>query len=158
MALAIFPTRTQARKAMDHHHQRSTNQPKGQPMTTTDTTTLAQHLGIGSVGPVSVRVAQGVPAFGAPAARRPVELRDRVRAAIVNSGLAWPLASITVEVRGECPDLAVALALLVASAQITKDHANTAWAAAAPSVSLDGSLRPCRFRDLVELLATTRPL
>lgn len=110
-----------------------------------------------TVGPVTVVTELGVPSFAAPGVLRAAELRDRVRAAIVNSGLAWPLRRLTVG-GTEVPDLAVALAVLAASGQITTGHAGAAWAAAAPSVSLDGSLRPCRFRDLVELLATTRPI
>ena len=108
------------------------------------------------VGDVSVYVGPGLPSFTAPGERR--ELRDRVRAAIITSGLAWPMQRISV--RGTLPvgDLPVALAILAASSQITTDHAQAAYAAAVPGLGLDGSLRPCRFRDLRELVATTRPV
>lgn len=87
---------------------------------------------------VEVHVSQGLPMFtvvGLPdAACR--EARDRVRAAIISSGLSWPLKRITVnlapaDVRkgGSTLDLPIAVALLVA----------------------DGTLRPHQIQDMAFL-------
>lgn len=100
-----------------------------------------------SIG-VEVDVSPGLPMFdvvGLPdtAVR---ESRDRVRAAIRNSGLEFPLKRVTVnltpaEVRKEGPslDLAIALALLASSGVIPDSRA--ASYAAFGELSLDGSLQ-----------------
>jgi magnesium chelatase family protein len=109
-----------------------------------------------TIGGVSVYVGPGLPSFTGPG-RFVRELRDRVRAAIITSGLAWPMRRISVSSTLPAGDLPVALAILAASGQVTTAHAQAAYAAAVPGLGLDGSLRPCRFRDLAELLAATRP-
>ena len=76
-----------------------------------------------------------------------VESRDRIRAAIVNSGLDWPIRKITVallpaDVRkvGSRFDLATALALIAASGQVRAESvADAVWIA---ELGLDGRLRP----------------
>jgi magnesium chelatase family protein len=98
---------------------------------------------------VEVHVSQGLPSFtivGLPDATCR-EARDRVRAAILSSGLKWPQQRVTVNLAptsvrkgGAGLDLPMAVAVLVASGQVT--------AAAVSGVSfigelgLDGTLRP----------------
>lgn len=75
-----------------------------------------------------------------------VEARDRIRAAILNSGAEWPNRKITVallpaDVRkvGSRFDLALALAVLAAAGQVPAAHVDrTAWIA---ELGLDGRLR-----------------
>ena len=103
----------------------------------------------GHVVEVEADLAAGIPAFvliGLPDATMQ-EARDRVRAAVVNSGRAWPQRRITLALspaalpkRGSAFDLAMAVAVLVASEALP--------AAAAEGVvllgelSLDGRVRP----------------
>jgi magnesium chelatase family protein len=75
------------------------------------------------------------------------ETRDRVRAAIINSGLAWPHTRITISLspaslpkRGSCSDLAIALAILAAAGVIPADA--TAGVLFLGELGLDGHLRP----------------
>src|SRR3954468_8260382 len=100
---------------------------------------------------VEVDVRQGLPNFtlvGLPdAAVR--EARERVRAAMLNSGLAFPLQRLTAnlapaDVRKAGPsfDLALAIALLAASGQIPT--AELTSCAAVGELSLSGALRPVR--------------
>src|SRR4051794_35193589 len=100
---------------------------------------------------VEVDVRQGLPTFtlvGLPdAAVR--EARERVRAAILNSGLKFPLQRLTAnlapaDVRKAGPsfDLALAIALLAASGQIPTADLRR-WAAVG-ELSLSGALRPVR--------------
>ncbi len=78
-----------------------------------------------------------------------VEARDRIRAAVLNSGADWPNRRITVallpaDVRkvGSRFDLAMALAVLGAAEVVPSDAiANAAWIA---ELGLDGRLRPIR--------------
>ena len=77
------------------------------------------------------------------------ESRERLRAALRNSGLRVPLTRVVVnlapaDLRKEGPgfDLPIALALLVASGQLPADHLEGIWSAA--ELALDGSLRPIR--------------
>src|SRR5215212_5083721 len=100
---------------------------------------------------VEVDVRRGLPAFtlvGLPdtAVR---EARERVRAAIINSGFEFPqqrltanLAPADVRKAGPSFDLALAIALLAASGQIPT--AELARWAAVGELSLSGSLRPVR--------------
>src|SRR3954462_14099466 len=100
---------------------------------------------------VEVDVRQGLPAFtlvGLPdAAVR--EAKERVRAAMLNSGLEFPLKRLTanlapaaVRKAGPSFDLALAIALLAASSQIpTADL--TRWAAVG-ELSLSGGRGPVR--------------
>jgi magnesium chelatase family protein len=96
---------------------------------------------------VQVDVANGAPLFlvvGLPDAAVS-ESRERVRAAIKNSGLSFPMKRITVnlapaDLRKEGPayDLPIALALLIAGDQVT---ANLDDAMVIGELSLDGSVR-----------------
>jgi len=98
---------------------------------------------------VEVHLANGLPSFtvvGLPdAACR--ESRDRVRAALVSSGLDFPKTRITVNLApsgvrkvGSGLDLAVALGILAAAGQI--DGRALADTAAVGELGLDGTLRP----------------
>ncbi len=100
---------------------------------------------------VEVDVRQGLPAFtlvGLPdAAVR--EARERVRAAMLNSGLQFPMQRLTanlapaaVRKAGPSFDLALALALLVASDQVPAEAFS--GCAAVGELSLSGALRPVR--------------
>ena len=97
---------------------------------------------------VEVHVSSGLPGFsivGQPdAACR--EARDRVRAAMLSSGLGWPQRRMTVNLApsgirkiGASPDLAIAIGLLVANNQLPPE-AVTGLAFVA-ELGLDGSLR-----------------
>jgi magnesium chelatase family protein len=100
---------------------------------------------------VEVDVRRGLPAFtlvGLPdtAVR---EARERVRAAVVNSGFEFPqqrltanLAPADVRKAGPSFDLALAIALLAASGQVPTGELGN-WAAVG-ELSLSGSLRPVR--------------
>ncbi len=75
------------------------------------------------------------------------EARDRVRSAIVSSGLAWPDTKITILLspasipkRGSGFDLAIALAILGASGQVPGEEIENTVAVG--ELGLDGSLRP----------------
>lgn len=118
---------------------------------------LARTLGYGLSGvsgfPVMVEVyaANGLPALeiiGLPDASVK-ESRDRVSAAIVNSGFAMPIARVTVnlapaDTRKEGPafDLPMAISILMASGQMgVSELSNTLLMG---ELSLDGSLQPVR--------------
>ena len=98
---------------------------------------------------VEVDVANGLPAFvvvGLPDAAVQ-EARERVRAAIRNSGYEFPLRRVTVNLapaerrkEGTGFDLAIALGILRASGQLAVDVA----ALALGELALDGALRPIR--------------
>ena len=98
---------------------------------------------------VEVHVANGLPSFavvGLPDASCR-EARDRVRAAILSSGLKWPQRRITVNLApsdvpkaGAGLDLAIALGLLFASDQL--DGGSPDDLAAVGELGLDGSIRP----------------
>jgi magnesium chelatase family protein len=100
---------------------------------------------------VEADIHSGLPSFtivGLPDAAVQ-ESRERVRAALVNSGFEFPLRRITVnlapaDVRKAGPgfDLALASALLVASGQLPEDA--LAGYAVSGEVGLDGSVRPIR--------------
>jgi magnesium chelatase family protein len=98
---------------------------------------------------VEVDVHRGLPAFslvGLPdAAVR--ESRERVRAAVSNSGFEFPLHRITASLApaglrkvGPGFDLAIAAALLAASGQLAADALGRFWLAG--ELALDGSIRP----------------
>ena len=77
------------------------------------------------------------------------ETRDRIRAAILNSGQPWPAGSITVNLlpaslpkHGTGLDLAVAVAVLTAAAAVPASAA--AKCVFVAELGLDGSLRPVR--------------
>jgi magnesium chelatase family protein len=107
---------------------------------------------------VEVHVSQGLPAFsivGLPdeACR---ESRDRVRAAVMSSGLTWPQRRITVNLApsgvrkgGAGLDLAIAIGVLVASEALTS--VQVAGYAFVGELGLDGSVR--RVPGVVPLVA-----
>lgn len=97
---------------------------------------------------VEVHVSNGIPGFtvvGLPdAACR--ESRDRVRAALLSSGLTWPLRRVTVNLApsgvrkgGPGLDLPIAVALLVAAGDLEPEAVGTT--AFVGELGLDGSLR-----------------
>lgn len=74
------------------------------------------------------------------------ETRDRIRAALVNSGLAWPNARITVTVSPRVSayhlislDLAVAVAIAAAAGDIPQPASDVVLTG---ELGLDGTLRP----------------
>jgi magnesium chelatase family protein len=97
---------------------------------------------------VEVHVSSGIPAFivvGLPDTTCR-EARDRVRAAMMSSGLTWPNAKVTVNLAppgirkvGAGLDLAIAVALLAASEQIPLG--SLAGRAFVGELGLDGSVR-----------------
>jgi magnesium chelatase family protein len=103
----------------------------------------------GHVVEVEADLAAGIPAFvliGLPDATMQ-EARDRVRAAVVNSGRAWPQRRITLALspaalpkRGSAFDLAMALAVLVASEVVPAAAAE--GLVLLGELSLDGRVRP----------------
>ncbi|MFM8267958.1 MAG: YifB family Mg chelatase-like AAA ATPase [Ilumatobacteraceae bacterium] len=98
---------------------------------------------------VEVHVASGLPGFqivGLPdeACR---ESRDRVRAAVLSSGLSWPQARVTVNLApsgqrkgGSGLDLAIAMGVLAADGQVPVEA--VAGMAFIGELGLDGTLRP----------------
>jgi len=73
--------------------------------------------------------------------------RDRIRAAILNSGLPWPAHAVTVSLtpvrmpeRGDSLDLAIAVAVLATAGSIPPSAADSCLLFAA--LGLDGKLRP----------------
>ncbi len=106
------------------------------------------HGAVGHSVSVEVHVSNGLPGFtivGLPdAAVR--EARDRVRAAILSSGLSWPLRRVTVNLApsgvrkgGAGLDLAMAVGLLVATGEL--GPACTEGLAFCGELGLNGSLR-----------------
>jgi magnesium chelatase family protein len=116
---------------------------------------LGRALSIGLVGldghvvEVEADLAAGIPAFvliGLPDTTMQ-EARDRVRAAVVNSGRAWPQRRITLALspaalpkRGSGFDLAMAVAVLVASESLPAACAD--GLVLLGELSLDGRVRP----------------
>jgi magnesium chelatase family protein len=98
---------------------------------------------------VEVHASSGLPGFtvvGQPDATCR-EARDRVRAALLSSGLKWPLARVTVNLAppglrkvGTCLDLPIAVALLAASEQLPLGCITDR--AFVGELGLDGSVRP----------------
>ena len=107
-------------------------------------------LGVaGRVVTVEAHVSSGLPGFtivGLPDASCR-ESRDRVRAALLSSGLKWPTQRVTVNLAptgvrksGAGLDLAIAVALLAADEQVPLDAVGrTAYLG---ELGLDGSIRP----------------
>jgi magnesium chelatase family protein len=118
---------------------------------------LARALTVAVVGvegqlvSVEAHIAGGLPAFvlvGLPDTALS-ESRDRVRAAVVNSGHPWPGRRITVSLSpaslpkaGAHFDLAVAAAVLAAAGSVPSDR--LAGAALLGELGLDGRVRPVR--------------
>jgi len=98
---------------------------------------------------VEVHVANGLPAFGVVGLPDTScrEARDRVRAALVSSGLSWPSRRITVNLAptgvpkaGAVLDLAMAVGLLVACGELEPETVD--GLAFLGELGLDGSIRP----------------
>ncbi|MCY4631038.1 MAG: ATP-binding protein, partial [bacterium] len=97
---------------------------------------------------VEVHVGRGIPGFtivGLPDASCR-ESRDRVRAAVLSSKLGWPDKRVTVNLapggvrkEGAGLDLAIAVAVLVAGGELTKDQTSEFGFVA--ELGLDGALR-----------------
>ena len=118
---------------------------------------LARTLGVAltgsaaSVVEIESDISAGLPgmSFTGLADTSVVESRDRIRAAVLNSGVDWPNRKITValfpaDVRkvGSRFDLAVALAVLASAEEIRVEAiADAVWIA---ELGLDGRLRPVR--------------
>ncbi len=118
---------------------------------------LARTLGValtgvsGQVVEIECDISAGLPglSFTGLADTSVVESRDRIRAAVLNSGVSWPNRKITValfpaDVRkvGSGFDLAVALAVLASAEAIPLEAiADAVWIA---ELGLDGRLRPVR--------------
>ena len=103
---------------------------------------LVEACAVISNGPAVLRIL-GLPDDGIR------ETRDRVRAAILNSGQPWPSRAITVDLlpaslpkRGSSFDLAIAVAVLTAAGPAPA--AATAGCVFTAELGLDGSLRPVR--------------
>ncbi len=100
---------------------------------------------------VEVHLAQGLPAVlvtGLPDAAV-AQARDRVRAAVLNSGYSWPQGRITIGLgpawlpkHGSSYDLAVAVALLAADGKLAP-KALDGWVFVG-ELGLDGGVRPVR--------------
>jgi magnesium chelatase family protein len=110
----------------------------------------ASLLGIdGHAVMVEVHITGGLPSFtvvGLPDASCR-EARDRVRAAIQSSGCNWPMQRVTVNLApptvrkvGSGLDLAIAVAMLVASGQLTQEQVGER--AFLGELGLDGTVRP----------------
>ena len=103
---------------------------------------------IGTPVSVEVHISNGLPGFtivGLPDASVR-EARDRVRAAILSSGLSWPLRRITINLApsgmrkgGAGLDLPIAIGLLVAAGEL--NSACTDGFAFCGELGLNGSLR-----------------
>src|SRR3712207_5906428 len=100
---------------------------------------------------VEADIRAGLPAFTVVglADKAVREARERVRAAMVNSGFAFPLKRITVNLApaylrkiGPGFDLPMAVAILVASGQLDRD--TVADCAFVGELSLSGEVRPVR--------------
>ena len=118
---------------------------------------------VGQSVSVEVHVSNGLPGFtivGLPdAAVR--ESRDRVRAALLSSGLPWPLRRVTVNLApsgvrkgGAGLDLAVAVGVLVATGQLPPDCTETL--AFCGELGLNGSLH--HVPGMIALADATTPL
>lgn len=115
-------------------------------------TSTVSLLGVqGQLVRVEADLSAGLPglSFTGLAGTAVIEARDRIRAAVINSGASWPARRITLallpaDVRksGSQLDLAMAVAVLAAAGAVPADTlARTVWLA---EVGLDGALRAVR--------------
>lgn len=114
----------------------------------------------GAIVEVEVDISSGLPAFtlvGLPDAAVQ-EARERVRAAIRNSGFSFPTKRITVNLApadlkkaGPAYDLSIAVGILISSEQLTADVSK---ALLLGELSLDGSLR--HTNGILPMVATAR--
>jgi magnesium chelatase family protein len=112
-------------------------------------TRTATVIGVeGHVVEVEADVAPGLPATIVTGLPDTVlrEARDRVRAAIINSGECWPASKITVGLypamlpkRGSAYDLAIAIAIMAANGDLPAPPESIIFLA---ELGLDGRLRP----------------
>lgn len=121
---------------------------------------------VGHVIDVEAHLAASLPAFtivGLPDLALN-ESRERVRAAVSSSSLAWPQRRITVNLSpaslpksGSVTDVAIAVAILAAAGQI--DPAAPARAVHLGELGLDGAIRPVRgvLPSVVAAVAAGRP-
>ena len=116
------------------------------------TTQSVALLGLnGSIVTVEVDIADGLPMYallGLPDAALS-ESRDRVRAALVNSGESWPNRKVTVSLSpawlpksGSSFDLSIALAILIASESIEQSSLQNTLVLG--ELALDGKIRSVR--------------
>ena len=106
---------------------------------------------IGNLIEVEVDISDGLPSYillGLPDAALS-ESRDRVRAALVNSGETWPNKKVTVSLSpawlpksGSAFDLPIAITILMAQGRIPKDEPESAIYLG--ELSLDGQVREVR--------------
>lgn len=128
--------------------------------------TSAAVLGLDAV-PVEVEVdiaAQGLPSFtivGLPD-KAVEEAKERVRAAIRNSGAEFPARKITINLapadlpkEGPSYDLPIALGILIASGQLQADTAKSLFSG---ELSLDGRVRPINGALIQALMARDKEL
>lgn len=124
----------------------------------------ARVLGV-TGSPVTVEVhhaAQALPGFTVVGVNdaRCRETRDRVRAAMINAGLTWPLGRVTVSVApagtpmSASLDLAVAVGVLAATGLVPLEAATEATFIG--ELGLDGSIRP--VAGVVPMVAATEGL
>lgn len=121
---------------------------------------------VGHVIEVEAHLAPSLPAFvlvGLPDASLS-EARDRVRAAVSSSALAWPTRRITVNLSpaslpksGSVTDLAIAVAVLAAAGMVSPRRARDAVHLG--ELGLDGRVRPVRgvLPSVVAAVAQGRP-
>ena len=110
---------------------------------------------------VQATISDGAPAFGVSGVPGISfrEARDRIRAAVLNSGLDWPTGAITISLppasalRHGCGlDLPIAVAVLAAAGTLPASAGADRRCVFAAELGLDGQLRP--VRGLVSVLQT----
>lgn len=98
-------------------------------------------------------IVTGCPAIDVPG------LRDRIRAAVFNSGLEWPPGAVVIAVSTAAPsvlepcclDLAITVAILVSSGQCPEPPESAVLLA---GLGLDGSLRRVQAADVLAMAAS----